>query len=357
MTEPTPRTQPEIQHRIHDRDVARLPLQDARADLLEEIMATPVVDQLDQRTPRRPAPAWLAVPAAAAAIAAIALVPAVRSSFADPEQAPAATGPSAPAVPSVPSASSPSTEPEHAVASVPGGKYVALGAPGWDLTFLYSGGGETDIAYEKGEQSLEMVQYPADAYDSYLEDRRHVSDPVATDLLGKPSSTFTYSANDHATMRPAENGSFLEVRGSGMDLAAYHALLDRIVQTDERGLAASVPADVVTPFNRHEAVTHLLQGVDAPDGFTAADVEITGFNDAYQSAATVAGSVGCAWLDVYADGGPAARQRALAALDDSSDWPLLQGMADRGDYPEVFWGLADQLRAGQPVASIRREIC
>ena len=223
MTDPTPR--------IHDRDVARLPLQDARADLLEEIMATPVVDQLDHRTSRRPAPAWLAVSAAAAAIAAIALVPAVRSALADPAQAPVATGPSVPTPPPA------SAKPEHGLTSVPGGKYVALDAPGWSLTYLYTSENETDIAYSKGEQSLEMVQYPADAYDSYFEDRVHVSDPVATELLGKPSSTFTYSEDDHATMRPAQNGSFLEVRGSGMDLAAYHGLLDRIVQTDERGLA------------------------------------------------------------------------------------------------------------------------
>ena len=349
MTEPTPR--------IHDRDVARLPLQDARADLLEEIMATPVVDQLDPRTSRRPAPAWLAVSAAAAAIAAIALVPAVRSLLADPAQAPAATAPSAPTAQSAPAAPSASAKPEHGLPSVPGGKYVALDAPGWSLTYLYTSENETDIAYSKGEQSLEMVQYPADTYDSYFEDRVHVSEPVATELLGKPSSTFTYAADDHATMRPAQNGSFLEVRGSGMDLAAYHGLLDRIVQTDEAGLAASVPADVVTPFNKDEAVTHLLQGADVPDGFTAADVEITGFNDAYQSAARVAGSVGCAWLDVYADGGPAARQRALMALDGSRDWPLLKDIAHRGGYAQVFWTVTDQLRSGQPVAAVRQGIC
>ena len=344
MTDPTPR--------ILDLDVARLPLQDARADLLEEIMATPVVDQHDHRTSRRPAPAWLAVSAAAAAIAAIALVPAVRSALADPAQAPAATGPTVPA----PSASA-SAKPEHRLTSVPGGKYVALDASGWSLTYLYTSENETDIAYSKGEQSLEMVQYPADAYDSYFEDRVHVSDPVATELLGKPSSTFTYAADDHATMRPAQNGSFLEVRGSGMDLAAYHGLLDRIVQTDGAGLASSLPADVVTPFNKDEAVTHLLQGAEVPDGFTAADVDITGFNDAYQSAATVAGSVGCAWLDVYADGEAAARQRALAALDGSKDWPLLTDIARKGGYAEVFWGVADQLRAGQPVAAVRQGIC
>jgi hypothetical protein len=243
------------------------------------------------------------------------------------------------------------------VRSVPGGKYVALDAAGWKVSFVYGDEGETDIAYVRPGASIEMVQYPADAYDSYYEDRLHVSDPAPSRLLGKPSATFTYSAEDHTTIRPAESGTFLEVRGSGMDLAGYHVLLDRVVQTDARGLADSLPEDVVTPFNRDRAVAHLLEGVDVPEGFSAEDVRIEGFNDAYQSAVTVAGSVGCAWLDVYADGGAAARRQALAAFDGSRDWPLLKATVRQGDYAEVFWEVADRLRAGDPVDVIRGGIC
>ena len=350
MTEHTPR--------ITDDEVASLPIHAGRADLLEEIMATPVVDRLDHKPARRrPAPVWLAVPAAAAAIAAIALVPAVRSAVDDPPRdgTPVATSPSV--QPSTPPSTPPSTAPESGVRSVPGGRYVALDAAGWTVEYVSEGKYETDIAYSKGRQSLEMVQYPADSYDSYYQDRMDVSEPAPTQLLGKRSSTFTYSADDHATIRPAENGTFLEVRGSGMDLAGYRTLLDALVQTDAEGMAASLPEDVVTPFNKDEAVAHLLDGVEVPDGFTAADVEIEGFNDAYQSAARVAGSVGCAWLDVYAGGGPAARQQALRALDGSRSWPLLKATVDQGGYAEVFWGVADQLRAGQPVEAVRPGIC
>jgi hypothetical protein len=38
---------------------------------------------------------------------------------------------------------------------------------------------------------------------------------------------------------------------------------------------------------------------DLPPGFTAADVSLAGFNDLYQSAAQVAGSVGCAWMHAW----------------------------------------------------------
>ncbi|GEP37894.1 hypothetical protein NPS01_15570 [Nocardioides psychrotolerans] len=30
---------------------------------------------------------------------------------------------------------------------------------------------------------------------------------------------------------------------------------------------------------------------------------------------------------------------------------------DRGDYPEVFWGMADELRAGSTAAEVRGGVC
>jgi len=326
---------------ITDDEVARLPVHAGRADLLEEIMITPVVEQLDNtRTRRRPTPDWFAVPAAAAAVVAIAMVPVVRDAFDDPS-----TGGRAPI------ANQPSAPPR-------GDRYVALDAPGWTITHVGESEGLLGVSFENGQQSLELVQRPAEAYPSYYEDRVDVSDPAETVLLGEASSTFTYSADDHATIRPVEGESFLEVRGSGMDLAAYDALLAQLVQTYARGFADAMPDDAVTPFNRDRAVARLLEDVTVPDGFTAADVEIEGFHDAYQAALTVAGSVGCAWLDVYAEGGQAAaKQQVLAALDGSVDWPLLKDSAQEGDYPEVFWGLADELRAGKPVDDVRHGIC
>jgi hypothetical protein len=88
-----------------------------------------------------------------------------------------------------------------------------------------------------------------------------------------------------------------------------------------------MPGDVVTPYYRTVAIHQLLRGVETPPGFTAADVTLTGFNDAYQSAAGVAGSVGCAWVDVWDGGSEADRQAAIDAMDGSGSWPLLQRIA------------------------------
>ena len=346
---------PLIPSRITDDEVARLPVHAGRADLLEDLMATPVVDRVDHRPtrprrPRRPVSAWLAVPAAAAAITAIALVPALRNTLDGP-------GPGAGVGTQV--AGGASASPNRPVStstvrSVPGGRYVALDAPGWTVSSVYEESGFVEINYEKADGlQVGLVQYAADQYDSYYRDREGVSDPAPARLIGRASATFTYSANDHATIRPAEAGQFLEVRASGMDLAAYDSLLDRIVQTDAPGFAAALPDDIVTPFNRDEAVNRLLGEASVPDGFAADEVDLKGFNDAYQSAVRVAGAVGCAWLDVYAQGGSAARQQAQAALDGSRDWPLLKGTVAEGDYASEFWGVADDLRAGRPLAELR----
>ena len=48
-----------------------------------------------------------------------------------------------------------------------------------------------------------------------------------------------------------------------------------------------------------------------------------------------------------ARGRRAARAAAAQVLATSHDWPVLQQMDDRGDYPEVLWQLADQAAAGQ----------
>lgn len=327
---------------ISDDEVARLPLHVGRADLLEDIMATPVTDRVEQRptrSPRRPTPAWFAVPAAAAAIAAIALVPVVRNAF---------DGAPAPTVTAQPQA-------QPGTSSV--GPYILLDAPGWKVKNVGESDGLIGVTFANGPQSLEIVQRPADLYDGYYRDRTHTSEPADTTLIGWPSSTFTYSAKNHATIRGVEGETFFEVRGQGMFLKEYDTLLAKLVFTDARGFADSVPRGSVTPFNRDESLTRLLKGVTVPDGFTASDVAIEGFNDAYGSAVAVAGSVGCAWLDVYAAGGQAAKQQTLAALDGSVDWPLLKDSAQVGDYPQVFWGMADELRAGKPVGDVRHGIC
>jgi hypothetical protein len=239
---------------------------------------------------------------------------------------------------------------------------VALGDPGWQVTDLSTSPGLVDLTYARRAEELEIAIYPASLYAGYYADRSELADRQSIQVLGQDATMWTYSAHDHTAIRTAQDGHFVEVRGTGMDVDAFRALLADLVQTDQAGLAGSMPGSVTTPGDRDRVGRRLLQGVDLPPGFTDANVTLTAFNDAYQTAAQVAGQVGCAWLDAFDSGSAADRQAAVAALDGSRRWPLLVDIADQGGYAQVFWGTADRLDAlsrdpGASAAGLRQGIC
>jgi hypothetical protein len=327
---------------ITDQQVAALPVHGGRAELLEEIMSTPVdrVDHVDHspeaRTPRRKVRTWTAVAAAAAVVATVGGLAALRL----PHESGAADG-------SDRAASTSGGERSRTVPPVPGGAYVALDQPGWQVASVFEDPHGLDLVYQQGDAVLDLTTYPAAEYQSDVDDRdADAGGSQNLTLLGRPAQLWAYAADDHAVIRSAEGDRFLEVRGSGMSDGEFQVALADLVQTDARGFAGSLPSDVVTPYHHDEAIRHLLQGVDTPPGFTAGDVRLHGFNDAYQSSAQVAGSVGCAWLHVWDGGSAADRDAVIAAFDSSRTWPLLVAIRDQGGYAQGFWTVADQLRAG-----------
>ncbi len=346
---------------ITDQEVSTLPLAAGRTDLLEEIMSTPVLDRAETRL-RRPAPGWLMAAAAAAAVAAIALAPTLGpgSGPDDPgtstgggrPPADDVSGPQVAAPPAAPAAPEAPVVPE-----VSGGRYVGVEVAGWNLSALYEDGSGLTLGWDRGRQWLEVVRYPADQHASYFADRDASLAGTASRLFGRDATTWAYSRDDHATMTEPADGFFFEVRAAGMPLADYRSLLEGLVQTDEAGFYVGLPEGTVTPANHDRAVRGLLEGVEVPRGFTAADVELEGFQDPYQAAAGVAGAVGCAWLDVYAAGPADQRDAALAALDGSAEWPLLLAMGEDGDYPQAFAQVAEELRSGTTPAELRAGIC
>lgn len=341
---------------ITDQQVSALPIHDGRAELLEEIMSTPVeqVDRAERRVddlaPRRGRRALATVAAVAAVAVTVGGAAALRSphrsapapdhsSYADQSDDPSADArPDRPVDRSIRGTGT--------ITSVAGGRYFALDAVGWGLTYVDESGADMSVSYGRDGLELELDLYPADSHGIYLRDRQADSDGTPTSLFGRDAMLFTPSPGVHDLIRTAEGDRFLEVTGRGMSKAEFLDLVDHLVQTDAAGFADSVPDDVVTPFNRMEAIRHLLQGVETPPGFTADDVSLTGFNDAYASAAHVAGSVGCAWVDVWASGSEADRRAAIDAFEGSRSWPLLQRIADQGGYSEVFWQTAHRMRVG-----------
>ncbi len=338
---------------ITDQEVARLPLSAGRADLLEEIMATPRLDHADHR-PRRTPPGWAVAAAAAAAVAAIVIVPNLGGD-AGPAVEPRADDPPSQRIVGSREIQAAPAGPE--VRGVTGGRYVGLEMAGWDVEALYEGFGQLTIGWSRGDQQLEINRIPDDLYQGYLADRMRIGPAQVTTVLGHEGTTWAYTRTDHATMTEPADGFYFEIRAGGMPLPKYRELLDTLVQTDEAGFYEGLPEGTVSPMNHDEAIRDLLREVPVPEGFGIDDVRLDGFASPYHAATAVAGSVGCAWLDVYAGGSPAQQKQALAAFDGSVDWPVLTGVDAEGDYPEVFWMIADDLRDGRTAAELRPGIC
>ncbi len=337
---------------ITDHEVSRLPLAAAKNELLQEILATELRDDAVLAPERRRLPGWAVAGTAAAAVGLVIAVPAGIGVLGEGGGGGVAADPTATLSATVSASPSPSTAPTQtptvpAPPAVPGGLYAVVALPGWRLTDAYGDGSSLDLSFAgPGGQSLNVTAYPASAHSDYVADRADddtIGDRGSLGVLGRPARIFDYSTNDHEALRQPEGQRFLGFRGSGLSEQEFAEALAGLVQTDAAGFAAYAPGEVRGPVEVEEDMPELLRGVDLPPGFDTATIRLTGFNDDYQTRAQIAGAIGCAWLG-YADRGPRARELAIAAFDASRHWQLFDGMAEEGDYPEVFWSTADSLR-------------
>lgn len=316
--------------KITDRGVAGLPLHDARAELLEEIMALPTTEApsdevADARARRRRR--WLPVAVAAAAAVAIGGAVAVPAWLHDGK--------------------------DHVDAPIgaPGqGEIAVLQAPGWKLVgadSIDANGGE--ISYASGDQVLDIDWRPADLYQSYVDDRSDTGPGRQVTVLGEPALLWAYSRDDHTVIRDAVGDFTLEVRGSGMPEGDYLDLLGHLKAIDPADLDAYLPDSFVTDAERAGVIADMLDPLPLPDTFDPTTIRSTDVSR-YQLGAAVTGAVACAWLDQFAtakqDGDAAAMQEAVDAMATSRDWPVLKEMRSEGGWSQVIWQMADQVAAG-----------
>ncbi|GAA4374491.1 hypothetical protein [Nocardioides caricicola] len=349
--------------KLTDDAVSGLPLSHGRAELLEEIMSTPVLDDRPTRdeAPRRRT-RWLVPAAAAVVVAALALGTAwwTGQDDAADQKADTTTGEKTGEKTGEQTGEQTGQQERSALASQPlaghGGR-VVLDAPGWEATAVWADKDSGEMSYENGGQNLEIMWGPAKTYEMYVDDRRHIvrpaADGVAITVLGAEAQMWPYSADDHTAIREVENGQWIEVRADGMDEVGYLALLDRLRLVDLAGFEASLPESFVTSAERDDTVTAILDEIDdtsdgplLPEGVDRTSITSNQVDD-YQLGAEISGQVACAWLDEYAAAAQAGDQgrldAAAAALTSSHDWPVLHRMDERGGYPEVLWSYAQQV--------------
>ncbi len=348
--------------KLTDQAVDRLPLHLGRAELLEEIMTTPAVDDSPVRrnAPRRPS-RYLVPLAAAAVVAAVATAPLWRGGDADPRIQDSSGFAATPTPTPTPT---PDATPDAPKDPAQAYRFV-LDAPGWrvDHTDESEYGGM--VSYSKAGADLEISWYPAASYDDYVEDRSHIVEPPApgepVEVVGVPGQLWAYSPDDHTVIREVERGHWTELRGGGLSKRDFLDLLTQVRQVDRDGFEASLPAEFVTTADRAAVIDEMTDGIAGalapqhrltPMGVPGPRFE-SAQTDRYQLGAHVAGAVACAWLDAYTaarqDDDEAAAADAADALATSREWPILVEMAAEGDYPEVLWQYADDAAAGRPV--------
>jgi hypothetical protein len=323
--------------KLTDDAVAELPLHRGRAELLEEIMSTPVIDDRPVRTdPPRRRTTWLVPVAAAAAVLALVAASAWLVGGLGLRDAGVAGGGS-------------------------GAYRAVLDAPGWKVDTVVGDDDSGELTYVKGPQSFEINWYPAEEYDGYVQDRNHITEtPVAGEpvqVLGRDALMWFYGGDDNPTaIREVENGHFLELRGKSMSTAAYLALLDDVHLVDRDDFAAAMPSAYVDGTARQRAVDDVLDGIsDYVDplippgstrgsfGSTEDDLDLLGIE--------VARDVACEWLrdwdEAHRVGDQARMERAVAVLETSRDWPALRDTTAVSDQPELIWEYADRVAAGR----------
>lgn len=324
--------------KLTDQAVDALPLHHGRADLLEEIMSTPVLDAVPvrERSPRGPSRYLVPLAAAAVIVALAAATLWWSASVPDPEGYASQSAPPAAA-----------------------DYRVLLDAPGWSVD---TASAATDVRYEHGDASLEITWRDDTLYQEYVADREHIATPPApgesVQVLGRSGQLWAYSADDHTVIRAVEAGHSLEIRGQGIGRAGYLALLDRLRLVDLDEFEVGLPDRFVTSDERAAGTDAIVAGIAdklgparglSPMG-TPEPTFASSANSRYDLGADIAGAVACGWLRSYATGpdGPMGTD-AAGALATSREWPILREMAPVGDYPEVLWDYADRVGRGASV--------
>jgi hypothetical protein len=321
--------------------------------LLEEIMSEPTVAAPPRRPIRRRG-ALVGAGVAAAVLAGVLVASLLNPGRPESHQA---SPPAASAIGVAPATSgAPRAYSAMVLKAAEQNPRLLIHEPGWKATTVYGFASDTGtIEFSNGARQLAMNWYPADQYQGYYEDRLHVSKAEPVKVDDRPGALFRYSASDFAVMLRPQDGAFVEMRtGGAWTRTDFNKVLADVVHVDTRAWLAALPAEIVTPDRVDERAAKVLAGVPLPPGFDKAALNDLGTNDPYQFGAGVTSRVGCGWIAEWlrarTAGDNAAVEKAADALSSSHKWKVLNDMNAAGDWPEVFWQIADEVAAGnEPV--------
>jgi hypothetical protein len=224
-------------------------------------------------------------------------------------------------------------------------------APGWKI--VRADEFETDsgeLTFSDGSRQFEVHWYPAREYESFLRDRADVSAPEHGTLLGQTATTVDYGREEYATMLSPQGSVFVEVRGRLGSKPAYDEILDSLREVDVDAWLEAMPPSTVRPEARSGAVDRLLQGMPLPPGFDASALKAeNSIADQDTLAVKVGNAIACGWVESWisagATGDAAAADRAVEAMSNSDQWPLVR--ENHVPWFSNYAGVAKQLREGR----------
>ena len=244
---------------------------------------------------------------------------------------------------------------------------LLLDQPGWKVSRADEyGDGEGEMTFTRGagdrvaddgspiRRDSADLHWRRGAIEMWLRDRAKSSSRVVQrTVLGRPAQISQYSGTtDFTAIWSGDGGRVLEFRAVTADLAGFEALLASLRRVDVDAWLSAMPASVVKSADRAAVVREMLAGIPLPPAFDAASIEqAPSVSERYQLGAKVAGAVACGWFERWsaarARGDAAATREAVNAMQTSRGWKILREMDSDGDYPEVLWGYADAMAAGQ----------
>lgn len=319
--------------RVTDADVEDLPLLQAESHLMEEIMATPVLESVSDVEPPRRGRSRRRIIALAgvAAVAASAVV--IVQPGGDDSPAWAA----------------------EVLAVAESAPRLLLDGSEWQIEraneFSVDNG---EVTFSNGDDEFTIFWLPGSNYDSLLADRQESTDlDEEVTVAGHAGILMRYSDEDFTTVWQ-QDGYVVEGRGYS-DRDTYDDVLDLLHAVDVDTWLSAMPESVVRPENNDAVVAEMIADIPIPDGLDPATLgDGGGVLDRYQLGARVTGAVACVWIDRWITateaGDVASAEAAATAMASSHDWAILTEMAEEGAYSEVLWEYADALANGGKLA-------
>lgn len=232
---------------------------------------------------------------------------------------------------------------------------LLITAPGWRLERAEDygdDGGET--SFRKGRLWVSINWYRAKFYDQYVNDRRRGAERSAEmTIAGHDAFLFRHDGNAPIGVTFYAlwfDGSFaVELRTDVIpEESEFREIARSIERVDVDTWLAAMPASVVTPDERQQAIERIVADMDVPpnvDLDALASRQVVTESLEYE----VATAVACGWIERWIDadraGDEAGRREAAEAMAKAHDWDAL---ASNGMWAQYVAGVAEEMADGAP---------